>query len=81
MIPTGISQNFICKKLTFVNCTGLNFGGKWKTTWANNDLELELVNSLLSLNDLITPASIKKLKYQHHELKHIRAVAGSPDGN
>ena len=34
--------------------------------WADHDLELELVNSPLSLNDLVAPASIKKLKFENH---------------
>lgn len=59
-----------------VNCTGLNFGGKWKMSWANSDLELDLDNSLLSLDDLVTPPSIKTLRIDNRKLTHIK-----PSGN
>ena len=39
--------------------------------WANHDLALVLDNSSLSLNDLITPTSIKTLKVSNRKLTHI----------
>ena len=40
--------------------------------WINQDLELELNQSPLSLNDLVAPNSIKTLTVNNRQLKHIR---------